>query len=444
MLTLGSILSFLTQVISKLLPGAKTSFVAWRSLRQFRRPHFQFFRSLWSLTPRELADRSSAEIAKINIASEKYFEHKENREFWLNRPFSHPESVGRHLERFGLLLSTLGIRPGDRVLDFGCGTGWTSIMMTRMGAEVTAMDIAPAALDIGRESALLELNESSRQRLTFRRYGGDKIDIKDGEYDFVVVYDAFHHFPNPMELLNEFHRILSPQGRFGFAEPGIGHATTEESSNEAAYGILEEDLDLEQFFQTAKAAGFYNLELAIPPLEPEILTLSMGRMRSFLRGLSWLVPANFIRKSVLTGPIGVFRKGPYAVTSMNPRSQLAEIVPEAEVISTRASLPVSIKVTVKNLTSTVWLTKGSRGRGEVRLGAHLLDSVGDMIDADFGRAALPTAMSLGDKAIVELTVGAPKQPGNYILRLDMVNEGICWFAQQGSSVVDVKWKVDLL
>jgi len=431
----------LKQTLSKLLPGVKTYVVAWRSLGKFRLPHFRPLRSWWTRTPEVLVDRPHPETTSINVSSEKYFEHSENREFWLNRPFSHPETVGKYLERFGLLLATLGIRPGDKVLDFGCGTGWTSIMLARMGADVMGMDIAPAALDIARESAARELLEDTRERLAFAVYSGNRLEISDGEVDFVVVFDAFHHFPNPMEILREFHRVLPPHGRFGFAEPGAGHAASESSIAEAAHGILEQDLDLEQFYRSALTAGFRDLELAIPALEPEILTLPMGRMRSFLRGMSWIVPQDFLRKAVLTGPIGVFRKGPYPVSSLNPRTHLAEIRPAVSRVPAAAGTELTIAVRVTNRTETVWLRGGRRGRGYVRLGAHLLDDSGAMLDHDYGRAELPRDLRRGESAEMEIRLRAPDSPGSYIVRLDMVNEGMCWFAQHGSPSSDVRFEV---
>jgi SAM-dependent methyltransferase len=140
--------------------------------------------------------------------------------------------------------------------------------------------------------------------LRFSEYSGGRIEAPDGHFDSVVVFDAFHHFPNPMLILREFHRVLSAQGRFGFSEPGLGHAATESSRTERAHGVLEEDVDLEQLYQSGKAAGFQGLELPIPALEPEILTLPMERMRWYLRGL--LARSSHFTSAILRGPIGFF------------------------------------------------------------------------------------------------------------------------------------------
>ena len=73
----------------------------------------------------------------------------------------------------------------------------------------------------------------------------------------------------------------------------------------------------------------------------------------------------------------------------------------------------------------------------MRLGAHLLGADGTMADADFARAPLPRDLSRGEAATIALHAAAPASPGRYVLRLDMVNEGIAWFAEGRSQTADV-------
>jgi hypothetical protein len=60
-----------------------------------------------------------------------------------------------------------------------------------------------------------------------------------------------------------------------------------------------------------------------------------------------------------------------------------------------------------------------------------------MADADFARAPLPRDLSRGEHATIALRAAAPAAPGRYVLRLDMVNEGIAWFAEGRSETADV-------
>src|SRR4051794_18333402 len=47
----------------------------------------------------------------------------------------------------------LGDARGKDVLDFGCGNGENSVLLSRRGAKVTAMDLSPALLDLARQRA---------------------------------------------------------------------------------------------------------------------------------------------------------------------------------------------------------------------------------------------------------------------------------------------------
>jgi SAM-dependent methyltransferase len=427
-------------LLSRLFPGVKTFLFAWRSLWRYRPAHLRPLLSLLSPPPAPLEDMPPARMDPINEASKRYFQHEETREFWLNRPFSERPPNGVTLARFGLLVSAIRMRPDTRILDFGCGTGWTSIMLARMGADVVGMDIAPEALAIAREAARRDLQSTPDARLRFEVFGGRAIAAGDESFDAVVVFDAFHHFPNPRTLLSEFARVLVPHGSFGFAEPGIGHAQAESSHAERERGVLEQDVDIEQLYRSGRQAGFGGLEMLVSPLGPDTLMLPMSRLRWYLRGLTWLVPPDFNRVAILTGPMGVFHKGPHPVTSLLPRAHRASLrAPES--FTAKPGEPFTLSVRCTNRNEMVWLREARHGRGYVRLGAHLLDENGEPVTWDYGRAALPRDVPKGASVDLSLLLTAPATAGRYLVRLDMVNEGICWFAQEGSTATDVRLEV---
>ncbi len=255
------------------------------------------------------------------------------------------------------------------------------------------------------------------------------------------MFDAFHHLPNPQALLREFCRVLAPNCRLGMAEPGVGHAENPHSKSEMETGVLEREIDLEQLYQGGLAAGFRGLEVVVPGLNPRSLTLPMRRLRWYLRGLSWLLPANHVRLAILGAPIVLLWKGPHFISSLHPRDQMADIRPAVPTLACRPGDTVTIDVEVTNRNATVWLREGRRGRGYVRLGAHLVSRAGEMLQVDFGRAALPADVPMNASARAALAVQAPAVAGSYIVRLDMVNEGIAWFAEGGSKTADVELTV---
>jgi SAM-dependent methyltransferase len=418
-----------------------TWFWASRVLDRSRPPHYRFWRGLVSRRPALLADRPPESVAAINQRSQDYFEQPGNREYWMDRPYSDPATANRALARLHLVLGALRLRAGDRVLDFGCGTGWTSVLLGRAGADVVGMDIAPAALELARQVADRDLDPAARHRVRFERYEGGAIPFPDGAFDLVLVNDAFHHFPNPRTLLLEFHRILGPHGRFAFCEPGIGHAATAHSERERAHGVLEEEVDLDQLERSGRAAGFAEMELLVPALDPEAFTLSGGRARAFLRGVPGVVPVDLFREAILTGPVGFLRKGPHKTTSLHPRSHRAEIRSRATLVRVGPEEEFAVEASVANPTDTAWLREGRRGQGYVRLGAHLLAEDGRTLEADYGRAPLPHDVGRRESAVLTLRLRAPRDPGRYRVCLDLVNEGICWFAQEGSPTVSFELEV---
>jgi hypothetical protein len=161
-----------------------------------------------------------------------------------------------------------------------------------------------------------------------------------------------------------------------------------------------------------------------------------------MRGASWLVPADFVRREILARPMGVFRKGPWAITSLAPGAQAGRIVPRRSTLRARPGETCGLDVDLVNTAETVWLREGRHGKGYVRLGAQLLDAAGQTLSRDHARAELPGDVPEGASTAVTVELVAPDRPGRYVVRLDLVNEGVGWFGDGGSPVVDVGLEVD--
>lgn len=73
----------------------------------------------------------------------------------------------------------------------------------------------------------------------------------------------------------------------------------------------------------------------------------------------------------------------------------------------------------------------------VSLGNHWLAPDGGVVQLDDGRAILLDDLEAGSTAVVDLRVTAPASSGRYLLELDLVQEGVTWFADRGSTTARV-------
>lgn len=104
-----------------------------------------------------------------------------------------------------------------------------------------------------------------------------------------------------------------------------------------------------------------------------------------------------------------------------------------------AGSPHNLQVRVTNISSLAW-PRGQHpsGRDLIVLGNHWLSADGKLFTNDDGRTPLIDGLRPSETVYVPLRVITPTAPGTYILELDMVQEGLTWFAQKGSRTFRTK------
>ena len=113
-----------------------------------------------------------------------------------------------------LHLHWLGELQGKRLLDVGCGVGQWSVFLAKLGAEVWAIDISPASLEVARRNATLHGVED---RIHFDTMNALATSFPDQFFDRVHGQDVIHHL-DPELLGREVGRVLRPGGRAIFTE----------------------------------------------------------------------------------------------------------------------------------------------------------------------------------------------------------------------------------
>ncbi|XP_071531397.1 uncharacterized protein [Panulirus ornatus] len=107
----------------------------------------------------------------------------------------------------------LGLRPGQQVLDIGCGTGGSAVFMARhYGVQVHGVDLSTSMiyLAIERQGKLeLEL----KKKLQFEISDILKVDYVAESYDAIHSRDCFLHIQDKQRLFKKLYRWLRPGGK---------------------------------------------------------------------------------------------------------------------------------------------------------------------------------------------------------------------------------------
>src|SRR5690606_11994129 len=114
----------------------------------------------------------------------------------------------RYRER---LIDAAALRPGDRVLDLGCGTGALTLQAAARAprAEIVGLDPDPKALARARAKAA-----RAGVRVTWQQGFGDALPFEDARFDRVISSLVFHHLTAEVRraTLAEIARVLAPGG----------------------------------------------------------------------------------------------------------------------------------------------------------------------------------------------------------------------------------------
>ena len=129
-------------------------------------------------------------------------------------------SLGREETMRQGILTRAALRPGERVLDVGCGTGTLAIRAAGEGSEVIGIDPAAKMVERSRMKAA-EAGSSAR----FQVGVAENLAFEDESFDVVLCTLVLHHLPPGMQddCLKEMARVLRRQGRLilvDFSGPG--------------------------------------------------------------------------------------------------------------------------------------------------------------------------------------------------------------------------------
>lgn len=114
------------------------------------------------------------------------------------------------------MLAEVEIKPGFKVLDFGCGPAYfVPLLANAVGetGQVYALDIQPLA-----KQAVEKMAARKRLANVTGICSDCATGLADGCLDMVLLYDVFHQLGEPGRVLAEIYRILKPDGVLSFSD----------------------------------------------------------------------------------------------------------------------------------------------------------------------------------------------------------------------------------
>lgn len=367
------------------------------------------------------------------------------------------ESLGL-LHDFSVAATLLQVSSDDLVIDLGAGGGWCSDLLQRLNRRSVAVDISADMLRVARQ-------RPTRTPLTAVAGDFEHLPFVDGAFDKAICLNALHHVPDMPAAVREIARVLSADGMAVFSEPGAGHATRPASlAATRDFGVMEQEVLIEPFMAMCSAAGFKDVRICpISYVIPEFeLTLEdwrrwtrLPRVKRPLRAAQkmWRAALEFVG----TGKSSVLFEEAFAMRLVRLLQQPVEEhpfilaakrhVPRRAAHPYRATIemqglparaitgqPLATAIVVRNDGSARWRAKTDTGVGQVSIGIQLLDNASRVVARDFARARLDADVVPGESRSIRALFNAPTEPGEYLLKIDLVAEGVTWFEPTGSQV----------
>lgn len=197
---------------------------------------------------------------------------------------------------------------GKDVLEVGCGTGVHARLLAAAGANVTAIDLTPTAVELTRRR--LELHGLAAD---VREADAEHLPFEDASFDFVWSWGVIHHSESTDAAVAEIARVLRPGGRFslmvyhrssitfwinyvlirGVLQGGLLRESPDELANRWSDGVIARHYT-RQSLAAALAPWFDDMHTSVMGQIGEAVPLPAGARRR----VAPLVPLRF-RESIL-------------------------------------------------------------------------------------------------------------------------------------------------
>ena len=123
------------------------------------------------------------------------------------------EMEAHHISITEQTLALMDLKPGDRVLDLGCGAGWASRLMAKVVAngdksgQVVGLDVADEMIRRARAGSV------DHDNVMFVVGSAQQIPWEENFFDKVLSVESFYYYADQERALSELFRVMAPKGQ---------------------------------------------------------------------------------------------------------------------------------------------------------------------------------------------------------------------------------------
>jgi ubiquinone/menaquinone biosynthesis C-methylase UbiE len=163
-----------------------------------------------------------------------------------------PGRVKLVMEIFNAIAAETNLAPSMDVLDFGCGTGLLTMQLQPFVRSVTGIDSSQGMLDV-LNTKIIDRNLAN---VKTRFVNIEEDSILQGSYHLIISSMTFHHIDNIRPVLDQFYKVLLPEGRICIADLDSDDGQFHESND----GVFHFGFERNSLSHIISEAGFKDIK----------------------------------------------------------------------------------------------------------------------------------------------------------------------------------------